>query len=76
MRSNIPLSINLSFQQLIEAVKKLPPVEKSLLNDVLWDETMPIPSEHRSLVLSRIKKAKADPERLLDWKRVSKTLRS
>ena len=76
MSANIPVSINLSFQQLMEAVKKLPPAEKSLLNDVLWDENMPVPSEHQSLVSGRRKKAKENPERLLDWESASKTLRS
>ena len=76
MGATIPVRINLSFKQLIEVVKKLPPAEKSLLNDILWDESMPVPSEHESLVSGRIKKAKENPERLLDWESASKTLRS
>ena len=40
------ISINLSFQQLLDAVKKLQPPEKILPNEVLWDETVLIPSEH------------------------------
>jgi hypothetical protein len=74
MNTSIPISINLTFQQLAEAVKKLPPSEKSLLNDMLWDETMPVPPEHQSLVLSRIEKSKESTEILPDWESASQTL--
>jgi hypothetical protein len=33
-----------------------------------------IPAEHKELVLDRITKAKKEPERLLDWDEVVKTL--
>ena len=72
--SDMPISINLSFQQLLDAVKKLPVAEKSLLNEALWDENTNIPSEHQSIVLERIEKAKQNPERLVDWDKASKTL--
>lgn len=74
MSANILVNIHLSFQQLVEAVKKLSPKEKSLLNEVIWDE-MDIPEEHQSLVLGRIEKAKQEPERLVDWDEASKILR-
>jgi len=35
---------------------------------------MEIPVEHQRIVLDRMVKAKANPERLLDWDEVSKTL--
>ena len=70
----IQLNINLSFQQLIEAVKQLSPVEKIKLNEFIWNENVDIPSEHKKLVLDRIKKSKAKPSRMLDWDEVSKTL--
>ncbi len=73
--SSIPVSIDLSFQQLIEAVKQLTPKEKLLRNDVLWDENMEIPAEHQGLVSDRIKKAKQSPDRLLNWDEASKLLR-
>lgn len=49
--NSIPININLNFQQLIEVVKKLPPAKKSILNDILWDNSMPVPDEHQTLVL-------------------------
>lgn len=53
--NSINVNIDLSFQQLMDAVKKLTPKEKLLLNDVLWKESMEIPAEHQALVLGRIK---------------------
>lgn len=67
---------DLSFEQIIEAVKQLSPKEKLVLNDVLWNESMEIPKEHQALVLGRIQKAKQNPNRLKDWGEVSKTLKS
>ena len=32
------IGINLSFQQLVDAVKKLQPTEGLLLNEVIWDK--------------------------------------
>lgn len=73
MPVNITVNAHLSFQQLVEAVKKLSSKEKLLLNEIIWDD-MDIPAEHQSLVLSRIEKAKQNPERLIDWDEFSKTL--
>lgn len=72
---SVNINIDLSFQQLVDAVKKLSPKEKLLLNDVLWKESMEIPAEHQALVLGRIKMAKQNPERLMDWDEVSKNLK-
>ena len=64
---SISIKTNLNFQQLLEAVKQLTPAEKMKLNEAIWDEHMPIPEEHKTIVLNRMKKAKENPERLIDW---------
>jgi hypothetical protein len=35
-----------------------------MMNDVLWDESMKISTQHQALVLGRIQKAKNNPDRL------------
>lgn len=45
--SHSAITINLSFQQLLDAVKKLQPSEKLQLNEVLWNEDAIIPTEHK-----------------------------
>lgn len=71
---SINLNINLTVEQLIQAVKQLSPKDKLKLNDALWDETAEIPESHKVIVLDRIAEAKANPGRLLDWDEVSKML--
>lgn len=73
--NSISVNINLSFEQLIVAVKQLSAKEKLLLNDVLWEENMEIPPEHQAVVLSRIQKAEQKPDRLVDWDKASKSLK-
>jgi len=68
------INIQVNFQQIIEAVKQLTPKEKLKLNELIWDENTPIPIEHQQLVMERVKRARANPERLLDWDEVSKKL--
>ncbi|MCC9017562.1 MULTISPECIES: addiction module protein [Flavobacterium] len=70
----IKLNINLSVNQLIEAVKQLSPKDRLKINDAIWNDSMEIPVEHQKIVLDRITKAKANPERLLDWDDVAKNL--
>jgi hypothetical protein len=70
--SSIHLNMNFNFQQIVDMVKQLSPNEKLKLSDVIWDENMDIPSEHKEIVLDRIKKSKKNPERMLDWDKVSK----
>ena len=72
--TNMHFQVHLNFQQLIEVVKQLSPDEKIKLNEIIWDESMSIPEEHKNLVLDRMKKAKKNPKRLLDWDEASKTL--
>ena len=71
---SIKLNINLSFNQLLEAIKQLSPKERLELNDLLWNDETEIPIEHQKIVLDRIAKTKTNPERLLDWDKVSKNL--
>ncbi len=70
----IKLNIDLSLNQLVEAVKQLSPKDRLKINDAIWNEDTEIPVEHQKIVLERIAKAKANPERLLDWDKVSKIL--
>jgi hypothetical protein len=73
--NNIQVQVKLNFQQLLDAVKQLTYSEKLKLNDAIWDESMPIPEEHKNIVNNRMKKAKKNPEHLLDWDTASKTLK-
>ena len=70
----IKLNINLTVNQLVEAVKQLSPKDRLKINDAIWDDNIEIPIEQQKIVLDRIAKAKITPERLLDWDEVSKTL--
>ncbi|PVX46144.1 hypothetical protein C8C85_1968 [Flavobacterium sp. 103] len=70
----IKLNIDLSVNQLIEAVKQLSPKDRLKVNEAIWNEDTEIPVEHQRIVLNRMTKAKANPERLLDWDEVSKNL--
>lgn len=70
----IKLNIDLSVSQLLEAVKQLSPKDRLKINDALWNEDVQIPIEHQKIVLDRIAKAKTNPERLLDWNKVSNSL--
>jgi hypothetical protein len=70
----IKLNINLNVKQLVEAVKQLSPKDRLKINDAIWNEDMEIPVEHQKIVLDRMRKSKANPERLLDWDEVSKKL--
>jgi len=68
----IKLNINLTVNQLMEAVKQLSPKDKLKINDAIWSDDMEIPIEHQKIVMDRISKSKTNPERLLDWDEVSK----
>ena len=70
----IKLNINLTVNQLVEAVKQLSPKDRLKINDAIWDDNIEIPIEYQKIVLDRIAKAKITPERLLDWDEVCKTL--
>lgn len=68
------IAIELSLQQLKDAIRKLSPIEKLELNETIWSDDISIPAEHQQLVNERIKKAKENPQYLLDWETASKTL--
>jgi len=70
------VNVHLNFKQIAEAVKQLSPADKLKLSQTLWEDDIIIPEEHKTLVLSRRKKARNNPERLLDWETASKKLRS
>jgi hypothetical protein len=69
------LKIKLNFKQLTSIVKQLSASEKMKLNEAIWDEKMDIPIEHQRLVMERIKKAKQDPTRSLNWEKAIKQLK-
>ena len=60
---SLQLNVNLNFQQLLEVVKQLTPVEKAKLNEYIWNDDIEIPIEHQKLVLERIEKSKANPKK-------------
>jgi len=68
------INIKINFQQIIEAVKQLSPKEKLKLSDIIWENDIEIPVKTQKIVLDRMEKARLNPERLLDWDEVSKTL--
>lgn len=68
------LQLNISFQQLVDMIKKLPADDRIKLSEYIWDESMEIPIEHQELVHQRILKSKENPDSLLDWDTVSKSL--
>ena len=72
---NLHVNINLSIQQLVDVIKQLSPEEKLILNEAIWSEGMDIPQEHQDLVMDRIKKARQNPDRLLDWDDACKKLK-
>jgi len=70
------INIQINFQQILEAVKQLSPTEKLKLNELIWEDSSTIPIEHQLLVTDRIKKARQNPESMLDWDEVSGMLTS
>ena len=70
------INVNLNFQQLLDAIRQLSPTEKSQVNEALWEENMEIPLEHQNLVLGRVKSARQNPKRLLNWDEASKKLKA
>lgn len=71
---SLQLNVKFNFQQLLEIVKQLSPVEKAKLNEVIWEDNNDIPLEHQKLVLDRVKKGKTNPNSILNWEEASKTL--
>jgi hypothetical protein len=70
------IAVELSFRQLVDAVRQLSPAEKLELNEVLWSEGISIPAENQNIVNERISEYRANPDILLDWETASKDLKS
>jgi hypothetical protein len=68
------ISRQVSFQQIVDAVKQLSQKEKLKLNEIIWEDGMSVPIEIQKLVVDRIKYAREHPEIMLDWDEASKTL--
>ncbi len=68
------INIQINFQQILEAVKQLSPKEKLKLNELIWEDPGTIPVEHQHLIADRIKEARLNPDSMLEWDEVSKTL--
>jgi hypothetical protein len=47
---------------------------KNIIITEKLNEVIDIPVEHQRIVLERMEKSKINPERLLDWDKVSKNL--
>lgn len=71
---SVNLNIQLSIDQLLVAVRQLSAKDKLKLSDAIWDDITEIPQEHQDVVMSRIKASSEDPDRLLDWNSVMKSL--
>ena len=69
------IAVELSFRQLMDAVRQLSPSEKLELNEMIWNDDITIPVEHQELVNERIRKANANSELLQDWDKAVKSLR-
>jgi uncharacterized protein YcaQ len=70
----VKINVQISFEQLVDAVRQLSPKQKLKLNELLLDENSLIPIQHQKLVMARVKEARKNPERMLDWDEVSKKL--
>jgi hypothetical protein len=73
--NSIQLNIDLSFQQLVEVVKKLSPKDKLKLNEIIWDADSLVPEEHQLIVAERKEKAKKNPKRMKEWDEVVQILK-
>ncbi|PYF76554.1 hypothetical protein [Pedobacter nutrimenti] len=70
------IAVELSFRQLMDAVRQLSPAEKLELNEVIWSDDVSIPLEHQNLVHDRIKSSTVNSDLLLDWEAASKKLKA
>ena len=70
----IPSNAQISFPELVANVKTLSVTEKQLLTEVLWDDNMPVLEEHQRIVKERMKKSNRQPDRMLNWESVSKSI--
>ena len=68
------MTVDLTFEQILETVKRLPSKEKLLLNEALWENGMGMPEEHAAIIKERQLKIKENPDRLKSWDEVSADL--
>lgn len=72
--SSLHLTVDFTFQQLVEVVKQLSPEEKLQLNEVIWLDNINIPSEHQAIVRERMADYASHPNRLVDWDEASTSI--
>lgn len=72
--NNSSANTQISFSELVSIVKTLSVAEKQLLTEALWDDNMPVFDEHQNIVKERMEKSKRQPERMLNWESVSKSV--
>ena len=72
--NNNSTNTQISFSELVAIVKTLSTSEKQLLTEELWNDNMPVFEEHQKLVQNRMEKGRSQPERMLNWDAVSKSL--
>ncbi len=68
---HVQLNIPLSFKQVVDIVRQLPPSEKQRLSEVLLADqnidNIVIPEEQKQIVRDRIKKYETSPDSYLSW---------
>ena len=72
--NGFPSNEQISFPELVAIVKTLSVSEKQLLTEVLWDDNMPVLEEHQRIVKERMEKSNRQPDRMLNWESVSKSI--
>lgn len=74
MMELVSAKLDLSLLQVVNLVKQLSPAEQLVLNEMIWEDQIEIPAEHQAIVRERIEKSRSNPERMLNWDKVSETL--
>jgi hypothetical protein len=73
------LNRTLSFNQIVDLVRQLSPLEKTKLQKVLQSEEIEdefdIPEAHKNIVRKRTQASQTDPSRILSWDEAKKKLR-
>jgi hypothetical protein len=68
------MTVDLTFEQILETVKRLPSKEKLLINEAFGESGMGMTEEHEVILIDRQQKIKENPERLKDWDEFSTNL--
>lgn len=75
---HIKLNVPLSFNQVLDIVRQLTPMEKIELKEMLKNELQEIddiPEEHKNIVRERLKASQENPSRLLNWDEAKRKLK-